>query len=56
MVCLFYKHVISCSFHVGSGAQSADAYAQALASVKQVFIAAVSFDICVLKWKRSSFL
>ena len=30
------------SFHVGSGAQSSDAYAQALASAKQVFIAAVS--------------
>lgn len=32
--------VVGVSFHVGSGAQSADAYAQALAAAKQVFIAA----------------
>ena len=30
------------SFHVGSGAQSASAYANALASAKEVFLVAVS--------------
>ena len=42
---IFNVWFFCCSFHVGSGAQSADAYAQALAAAKQVFIAAVSFGI-----------
>ena len=33
---------VVCSFHVGSGAQSSTAYANALALAKDVFIAAVS--------------
>jgi len=35
----------SSSFHVGSGAQSASAYAKALASAKEAFTAAVSLYI-----------
>lgn len=43
-----------CSFHVGSGTQSADSYAQALASVKQVFITAVS--LIFVDWNKNEFI
>ena len=33
---------VCCSFHVGSGAQSSSAYANALALAKEVFVNAVS--------------
>lgn len=36
---------VVCSFHVGSGAQSSTAYANALALAKDVFITAVSISL-----------
>ena len=35
---------VVCSFHVGSGAQSSTAYANALALAKDVFVTAVSIS------------
>ena len=40
-MCVF----VVCSFHVGSGAQSSTAYANALSLAKDVFVAAVSDGI-----------
>lgn len=37
--------LLSFSFHVGSGAQSATAYANALSSAKEIFTAAVSLSL-----------
>ena len=48
-MCVF----VVCSFHVGSGAQSSTAYANALSLAKDVFVTAVSDGIGHI-WKMKN--
>ena len=48
-MCVF----VVCSFHVGSGAQSSTAYANALSLAKDVFVTAVSHGIGHI-WKMKN--